>query len=163
MTTYRASSAGLLAVQERRVDLSVSPFGLVDLHHDTVERSAGEVDDHHVRAPAGTPELAPFTDAITYLDEGERAGDLLVLDLGRQLVHGSYDEVRAGFTGVITRTTDPVRPGWSWRRGRDRHEYWPDGPPDASAPCVDPDLEDIVIALSIRRRDTAPTPGSGRS
>ncbi|MGV9825515.1 MULTISPECIES: ABC transporter ATP-binding protein [unclassified Gordonia (in: high G+C Gram-positive bacteria)] len=101
--------------------------------------------------------------STTYLDEGERAGDLLVLDLGRQLVHGSYDEVRAGFTGVITRTTDPVRPGWSWRRGRDRHEYWPDGPPDVSAPCVDPDLEDIVIALSIRRRDTAPTHGSGRS
>ncbi|WAC55627.1 ABC transporter ATP-binding protein [Gordonia sp. SL306] len=90
--------------------------------------------------------------STTYLDEAERAGDLVVLDDGRALVHGSYDDVRAGFTGTITRSADPVRPEWSWRRGRERHEYWPDRPTEAETVTVSPDLEDIVIALSLERR-----------
>jgi len=54
---------------------------------------------------------------------------------------------------VITRTDQPVRAEWAWRRGRVQHEYWPgDGPPPG-ATVVPPDLEDIVIALSLARRD----------
>lgn len=90
--------------------------------------------------------------STTYLDEAERAADLVVLDGGRILTQGSYDEVRAGFTGVITAAVAPTRPEWSWRRGRRRHEYWPDGHPDVDAPAVTPDLEDIVIALSMTRK-----------
>lgn len=93
--------------------------------------------------------------STTYLDEAERAADLVVLDGGRILTQGSYDEVRAGFTGVITVAASPTRPQWSWRRGRQRHEYWPDGRPGVDAPTVVPDLEDIVIALSMSRRQEA--------
>jgi ABC-2 type transport system ATP-binding protein len=88
--------------------------------------------------------------STTYLDEAERAGHLVVLDAGRILVQGSYDDVRAGFTGAITRAVTAVRPSWSWRRGRLRHEYWPDGDAPAGLDVVQPDLEDIVIALSLR-------------
>jgi ABC-2 type transport system ATP-binding protein len=94
--------------------------------------------------------------STTYLDEAERAAHLVVLDRGRVLVQGSYDQVRADFAGVITRTDQPVRAEWAWRRGRARHEYWPDGDPSnppAGATAVAPDLEDIVIALSLARRD----------
>jgi len=100
--------------------------------------------------------------STTYLDEAERAGHLVVLDRGRVLLQGSYDQVRADFTGVITRTDQPVRAEWAWRRGRVLHEYWPGGAPSSpSAPpsppagttAVAPDLEDIVIALSLARRD----------
>ena len=90
--------------------------------------------------------------STTYLDEAERAAHLVVLDAGRVLVQGSYDEVRAGFAGAVTRTDRPVRAEWAWRRGRERHEYWPDADPPAGSTILEPDLEDIVIALSLARR-----------
>jgi ABC-2 type transport system ATP-binding protein len=97
--------------------------------------------------------------ATTYLDEAERAAHLVVLDRGRVLVQGSYDQVRAGFAGAITQTSQPARAEWAWRRGRVLHEYWPGaGPsapssPPAGTAAVTPDLEDIVVALSLARRN----------
>jgi ABC-2 type transport system ATP-binding protein len=91
--------------------------------------------------------------STTYLDEAERAAQLVVLDSGQILVQGSYDQVRAGFAGVITQTGDPVRAEWAWRRGRVRHEYWPGVGPPPGTTVVAPDQEDIVIALSLVRRN----------
>jgi ABC-2 type transport system ATP-binding protein len=95
--------------------------------------------------------------STTYLDEAERAAHLVVLDGGRMLVAGSYDEVQAGFAGVVTETGQPVRDGWAWRRGRVRHEYWPGADPPPGTAVVAPDLEDIVIALSLARRHAVPS------
>ena len=103
-------------------------------------------------AAAGTAVIM----STTYLDEAERAAHLVVLDGGRVLVQGSYEEVRATFEGSITLVERPVRPEWSWRRGRDRHEYWPKGEPPPGTTVVRPDLEDIVIGLSLRRRFAGP-------
>jgi ABC-2 type transport system ATP-binding protein len=91
--------------------------------------------------------------STTYLDEAERAAHLVVLDSGRILVQGEYDQVRAGFTGVVTQTSEPVRAEWAWRRGRVQHEYWPGASPPPGATVVASDLEDIVIALSLARRN----------
>ncbi len=91
--------------------------------------------------------------STTYLDEAERAAHLVVLDSGRILVQGSYDQVRTGFAGVVTQTDEPVRAGWAWRRGRMQHEYWPGADPPPGTTVVAPDLEDIVIALSLVRRN----------
>jgi ABC-2 type transport system ATP-binding protein len=91
--------------------------------------------------------------STTYLDEAERAAHLVVLDSGKILVQGSYDQVRAGFAGVVTQTGEPVRAEWAWRRGREQHEYWPGTSPPPGATVVAPDLEDIVIALSLARRN----------
>jgi ABC-2 type transport system ATP-binding protein len=63
--------------------------------------------------------------------------------------------VRQQFTGVITQADEPDRRQWSWRRGRRRREYWPDGGQPAHLTVVEPDLEDIVIALSLVRRAAA--------
>jgi ABC-2 type transport system ATP-binding protein len=44
-----------------------------------------------------------------------------------------------------------------------RHEYWPGGAPSTPSDlppgttAVEPDLEDIVIALSLARRNTVPS------
>ena len=96
--------------------------------------------------------------STTYLDEAERAGHLVVLDQGRVLVQGSYDDVRAGFRGTVTRGDVARRPPWSWRRGRERHEYWPDADAPPGLPVVEPDLEDVVIALSLARRASRELP-----
>jgi len=95
--------------------------------------------------------------STTYLDEAERAAHLVVLDSGRVLVQGPYDRVRASFAGVVTQAGRPVRADWSWRRGRVLHEYWPEGQPPAGTTTVAPDLEDIVIALSLARRNMVPS------
>ena len=94
--------------------------------------------------------------STTYLDEAERSGHLVVLDAGHVLVQGSYDDVREGFRGVVTVGDTAVRPEWSWRRGRRRHEYWPEGDPPPDAEPLQPDLEDIVIAASLERRSGVP-------
>jgi ABC-2 type transport system ATP-binding protein len=94
--------------------------------------------------------------STTYLDEAERAASLLVLDAGHVLARGSLDSVVGGFEGVITLTDRPTRREWSWRRGRAFHECWAD---DADVPAgarrIEPDLEDVVIALSLLDRSRA--------
>jgi ABC-2 type transport system ATP-binding protein len=88
--------------------------------------------------------------STTYLDEAERAASLLTLDGGRVLASGTLQQVLDSFDGAIARTATPRRRAWAWRRGRDYHEYWPstaEVPLDAGA--VIPDLEDVVIALSL--------------
>jgi ABC-2 type transport system ATP-binding protein len=99
-------------------------------------------------AAAGTAVIM----STTYLDEAERAAHLVVLDRGRVLAQGSYEEVRTAFAGSVTQVSEPVRLEWSWRRGRERHEYWPAADPPRAATIVQPDLEDIVIGLSLLRR-----------
>ena len=91
--------------------------------------------------------------STTYLDEAERAANLLALDGGRTLAYGTLQEVLDSFDGAIARTPTPHRRAWAWRRGRDYHEYWPraaDVPFDAVV--VTPDLEDVVISLSMLKR-----------
>ncbi len=90
--------------------------------------------------------------STTYLDEAERAATLLALDDGRMLASGTRAEVLGAFDGVVARTASPSRRDWAWRRGREFHEYWPgeDAPRDATT--LVPDLEDVVIALSLLRR-----------
>jgi len=91
--------------------------------------------------------------STTYLDEAERAASLLALDGGRTLAFGTLQEVLDSFEGAIARTPTPHRRTWAWRRGRNYHEYWPsaaDVPFDAVV--VTPDLEDVVISLSMLKR-----------
>ncbi|MFN8157814.1 MAG: ABC transporter ATP-binding protein [Candidatus Nanopelagicales bacterium] len=94
--------------------------------------------------------------STTYLDEAERAAQLLALDAGQVLAQGTLDEVLATVPGRIT--VSPVRHqhGRSWRRGLLHHEQWPDGAEiPADAQVVVPDLEDAVVALSLARRASA--------
>jgi len=91
--------------------------------------------------------------STTYLDEAERAASLLALEGGRTLASGTLQDVLDSFVGAITRTTTPHRRAWAWRRGREYHEYWPttvDVPIDSVA--VTPDLEDVVITMSMLKR-----------
>jgi ABC-2 type transport system ATP-binding protein len=91
--------------------------------------------------------------STTYLDEAERAASLLALDGGRTLASGSLQDVLDSFAGVITRTATPHRRPWAWRRGREYHEYWPSpAQVPIDAVVLTPDLEDVVITMSMLRR-----------
>ena len=88
--------------------------------------------------------------STTYLDEAERAADLVVLDAGSVLTQGPVDQVLSGFVGAVTATGRPRRPQWAWRRGLVQHEYWPDARDvPADDQIVIPDLEDVVTAASL--------------
>ncbi|MCL2850113.1 MAG: ATP-binding cassette domain-containing protein, partial [Micrococcales bacterium] len=99
--------------------------------------------------------------ATTYLDEAERAGQVLVLADGRPLLVGTPEQVRAGAPGQVVRLPDdadvpcdvPV-----WRRGRERHAWLAPTPASAAATSasttgepVTLDMEDAVIAASLAR------------
>lgn len=94
--------------------------------------------------------------STTYLDEAERAASLVALDGGCMLASGTLQEVLGSFHGAMARTPSPRRREWAWRRGRMFHEYWP-GSSDVPADAVEitPDLEDVLIALSLLRRADA--------
>ena len=87
--------------------------------------------------------------ATTYLDEAERAAHVLVLNGGHELVGGPPADVLRAMPGPMTEASEPVRPGWAWRRGRVVHEVWPDGSVPAGMTVVDADLEDVVIARAL--------------
>lgn len=94
--------------------------------------------------------------STTYLDEAERSSALLVLDSGVTVVQGTPDEALASLPGTLEAVETPTRREWAWRRGRLFHEYWPEGAaPSEGAQPITPDLEDIVIAASLRRRAMA--------
>jgi ABC-2 type transport system ATP-binding protein len=90
--------------------------------------------------------------ATTYLDEAERASTVLVLDAGHTLASGTSDEVLRSIPGSISVAERPHDPRRAWRRGRLYHEWRPDG--TASAEQVD--LEDVVIAEMLQRREQRP-------
>lgn len=90
--------------------------------------------------------------STTYLDEAERAGAIVLLDRGAVLLKGQPQALVAGFDAVITSGPQPVRPDWSWRRGGQFHELWPSG---TEMSAIAPDLEDVVVAASLRARQAA--------
>ncbi len=119
--------------------------------------------------------------ATTYLDEAERAAQVLVLSAGRPLLVGTPDEVRHGAPGTVVRLdegTDVPDHLPVWRRGRERHAWLAPAPADPAgsgtavagaagpgAPTgiagtrpVEVDLEDAVIAASLAREDAADGP-----
>ena len=85
----------------------------------------------------------------TYLDEAERAAHVVVLNQGHVLVAGPPKQIRQAMPGLLTRSAEPVRPQWAWRRGRSVHELWVDELPPEGLAQIEADLEDVVTARSL--------------
>lgn len=99
-------------------------------------------------------EGAAIVATTAYLDEAQRADHVTVLDHGRVLVSGRAEEIRASFPGrlVAGESRDAHHP--SWRRGRSWRTWLDDDAEDAGdRPLLEPDLEDVVMAASLARRD----------
>jgi ABC-2 type transport system ATP-binding protein len=91
--------------------------------------------------------------ATTYLDEAERSSTVLVLDAGHALASGTADDVLRSLPGTISIVERPNDPRRAWRRGRVYHEWHPTGTPKAPQADQTVDLEDVVIAEMLQRRE----------
>jgi ABC-2 type transport system ATP-binding protein len=89
--------------------------------------------------------------ASTYLDEAERASDVLILHHGAVLASGSPEQVVDSMAGAIVDLPTPRDRARAWPRGGRWREWRPAGDPDA----VTPDLEDAVIAASLAAEEAA--------
>jgi ABC-2 type transport system ATP-binding protein len=87
--------------------------------------------------------------ATTYLDEAERASQVLVLDEGVPLAIGPPREIVAREAPRIMTVDRPGRPELAWRRGRSYREWQPGTDPVRGA-SAEVDLEDAVIAAILR-------------
>jgi ABC-2 type transport system ATP-binding protein len=106
--------------------------------------------------------------ATSYLDEAERAVDVLALDNGRVLGSGTPEEIVAAMPGTL-RVSDARPEGEArrraWRRGG-RWRIWdPPGQPDQpyrATLAVAPDLQDAVT-VAILARELAAEPANGQA
>ncbi len=104
--------------------------------------------------------------ATSYLDEAERAVDVLALDAGRVLARGTPEEIVAATPGTL-RVSDQRPDGEAGRRAWRRAGRWrvwdPDGhrggPGDEA---VAPDLQDAVTVAALARELAASAPGGGQ-
>lgn len=92
--------------------------------------------------------------ATTYMDEGERAAYVTVLDRGRALLAGPPAQVVASFPGTVVTTPRPVRQEMSWRHADGYREWWPDGTAPGGR-TVDLDLEDVAIVAALQAENGA--------
>jgi ABC-2 type transport system ATP-binding protein len=87
----------------------------------------------------------------TYVNEAERAGEVVLLDSGRVLASGAPERIVAAAPGTIRRRAEPRADERSraWRRGREWRVWSPEEAVD-SAELVVPDLTDAVIVATLR-------------
>jgi ABC-2 type transport system ATP-binding protein len=90
--------------------------------------------------------------STTYLDEAERAGWVVVLSEGRELMAGTPDELLAGVPGSIGESRERPATGLSWRYGPVWRTWLRDGRmPPGLRPLV-PGLEEAVIVAELAKQ-----------
>ena len=90
----------------------------------------------------------------SYLDEAERADGVVILDEGGVIGTGTAADLREAFVGVMAVSETAVAGVHVWRRGRRWRVWAPDGVAPAGLEVVPPDLEDVVTAAAVARRET---------
>lgn len=103
-----------------------------------------------ISATAASGTAVMFT--TTYLDEAERAAEVLALEAGRMLASGEVEEVRTSLQGTIGVVDSPDGLEFAWRRGRSWRAWFPDGHLSGGAEAVEPDLSDLVIVAAFNGR-----------
>jgi ABC-2 type transport system ATP-binding protein len=88
--------------------------------------------------------------ATSYLDEAERALDVLVLDAGRALAGGTPAQITAAMPGSL-QVTGERPPGEAGRRAWRRGRSWRVWDPAGQEPGITPDLQDAVTVAELAR------------
>jgi ABC-2 type transport system ATP-binding protein len=89
--------------------------------------------------------------ATCYVDEAERAANVVVLSDGHVLLAGSPEQVVARTPGVVVVSAARLDPVRSWRRGARWRTWSPDGTIPHGAGRAEPDLEDAVVVAELAR------------
>ncbi|MPZ53564.1 MAG: ATP-binding cassette domain-containing protein [Acidimicrobiia bacterium] len=92
-----------------------------------------------------------------YLNEAERASQVLVLDDGATLASGTASQIRASFPGTVSISESRPATGHSWRRGRNWRVWSPEGSPPSEGVVVEPDLADVVTLAALTKKEGAPS------
>lgn len=98
--------------------------------------------------------------ATSYLDEAERAFDVLALDAGKVLASGSPQQITAAMPGTLA-VSDERPEGDAGRRAWRRAGRWRIWDPVGTEPGLTPDLQDAVTVAALAR-ELACVQGSGR-
>lgn len=91
--------------------------------------------------------------STTYLDEAERAPEILALDAGVTLAQGPSDAVAAAVPGRIWSAPSRPTAAERWRRGREWRVWTRDASAPPGARPMTPDLTDLLTAASLSRRE----------
>jgi ABC-2 type transport system ATP-binding protein len=84
--------------------------------------------------------------ATSYLDEAERAGQVLLLHDGVALASGSPEAVIAAVSGSVHDLDLPTDEATAWRRGRRWRQWEPEGVPQSGDSMT---LEDVAIIAEL--------------
>ena len=95
--------------------------------------------------------------ATTYLDDAQRAAEVLVLDAGRPLAFGAPDQIVRALPGSVRALSAPpagAAGDRAWRRGAGWRVWCPPGvsSPESAGTPAEADLEDAVIVASLARQ-----------
>lgn len=90
--------------------------------------------------------------ATSYLDEAERAGQVLLLHDGNALISGTPQAVIAAMKGSVVDVSAPRDRATAWRRGRDWRQ-WNSEAPHRSSDGVT--LEDVAIVAELTAEGAA--------
>jgi ABC-2 type transport system ATP-binding protein len=89
--------------------------------------------------------------ATSYIDEAERAAEVVVLHEGSTLLVGPPRELAAATPGRLLDVAEPVDRSTAWRRGA-RWRQWLPGPDGPAGSQLVPTLEDAVIVATLSSR-----------
>jgi ABC-2 type transport system ATP-binding protein len=98
--------------------------------------------------------------ATSYLDEAERAFDVLALDAGKVLASGTPQQITAAMPGTL-RVSGERPEGDAGRRAWRRAGRWRVWDPAGTEPGLSPDLQDAVTVAALAR-ELASVGGAGR-
>ncbi|WP_062071189.1 ABC transporter ATP-binding protein [Demequina sediminicola] len=99
-----------------------------------------------------TADGAAVVMATTYLDEAQRASQVLALDAGEVLIEGTPADVLTRVPGHVSIVDAPQDRALAWRRGRTWRQWSPEDPPSGQ-PRVE-DLEDAMVAAGLSKEVT---------
>ncbi len=92
--------------------------------------------------------------ATTYIDDAQRAADVLVLDAGRPLASGAPEQIIRRMPGSVRAVATRPATELAWRRGAGWRVWCPPGSTEAAGASAEPDLQDAVIVAALARQSS---------